>query len=280
MTVALLWIATALTAALVSSRAARHLATSAPLRRTNYRGIELPTATGVAVVLGFLAGPALIAVLHVLFPSSERLGEAAGVAFVFTSAAMGFGLLGLWDDLAGRDAERGWRAHVGALRRGHATSGAVKLFGGTALALVIIAPQPVTFWWAVADSAVIALSANLFNLFDTRPGRACKAFVFAVAALMVVGGPGAPALAAAAGAAIAFLPFDLRERAMLGDTGSNALGAIVGVGIVLNSTHGIRIGALCVLVVLTIVGERPGLSRIIDRVPPLRKADRAGRVPE
>lgn len=280
MTVALLWIATAAAASLVTMRATRHLAVAAPLRRTNYRGLDLPTATGVAIVLGFLTGPALVAILHMVFGDSERLARASEAGLFVAMSGVGFGLLGLWDDLAGNDGERGWRAHVRAVRHGRATSGALKLFGGAALALIIVAPGSESAGWAIVRAAVIAATANLFNLFDLRPGRACKFFIVSVAALLVVGGAAAPSLAAAAGAVIAFLPFDLRERVMLGDTGSNALGAIVGVGIVIDATHAVLVGVLVVLVALTIAGERPGLSRIVDGVAPLRKLDRAGRVPE
>jgi len=280
MTVALLWIGAALISAFVSARATRHLAVGGPLRRQNYRGLQIPTATGLAVVLGFLAGPAMLAGLHVLFGSSARLAEYSAGGLWVVAAALGFALLGLWDDLAGKDAGRGWRAHLGALRRGHATSGAVKLFGGTALALVLVAPGRTSFGWALVQTAVIALSANLFNLLDTRPGRTCKTFLFAVAAFLVAGGAIAPALAAAAGAVIAFLPFDLRERAMLGDTGSNALGAIVGVAIVADASQTVLAIAAVVLVVCNVLGERPGLGKLIDGFPPLRRFDRAGRVPE
>ena len=79
----------------------------------------------------------------------------------------------------------------------------------------------------VVNAGLIAGSANLLNLFDLRPGRAIK-----------VGWPSrrcpapcagsAAAAAAPFGAAAALLPEDLGERAMLGDAGANALGAMLG----------------------------------------------------
>jgi UDP-N-acetylmuramyl pentapeptide phosphotransferase/UDP-N-acetylglucosamine-1-phosphate transferase len=95
---------------------------------------------------------------------------------------------------------------------------------------------------------------------------------------MIVGGGTAPGLAAAIGAVLLALPYDLRERAMLGDAGANALGALLGVATVLDSTHTFRLVALGLMVLVTAAGARPGLSRVIESVGPLRRFDRAGRV--
>ena len=68
----------------------------------------------------------------------------------------------------------------------------------------------------VINAGLVAGSANLMNLFDLRPGRAIKVSLLASAAL-ALRGPGArAAVAAPAGAAVALLPEDLGERAMLG----------------------------------------------------------------
>ena len=88
----------------------------------------------------------------------------------------------------------------------------------------------------VLAGVVVAGAANAVNLLDLRPGRAVKAARCwlpdpvwcagppprTTAARIVLG-------AAALGAAIALLPEDLGERAMLGDAGANALGALLGV---------------------------------------------------
>ena len=90
------------------------------------------------------------------------------------------------------------------------------------------------------NAALIAGGANLLNLFDLRPGRAIKVMLLS-AALIGASGVGASgsggghsaraaaAVAAPVGAALALFPADLRERAMLGDAGANALGAMLGV---------------------------------------------------
>jgi UDP-GlcNAc:undecaprenyl-phosphate/decaprenyl-phosphate GlcNAc-1-phosphate transferase len=225
-----------------------------------------------------LAGVTLTAVLHMLFSSSRMLAEASSVGLLFATAAGIFAFVGLWDDLAGTTGERGWRAHANAALRGRATAGALKLVGGAAASLIVASVLEHTFWWALVDATIIALSANAVNLLDKRPGRAGKTFVLAAVGLMIVGGPTAPGLAAAVGAVLVALPYDLRERAMLGDAGANALGALLGVATVLDSTHTFRLVALGLLVVVTATGARPGLSRLIESVGPLRRFDEAGRV--
>jgi hypothetical protein len=127
--------------------------------------------------------------------------------------------------------------------------------------------------------AVLVLATNLFNLLDLRPGRSVKAFVLlgiglAVGAwdpgvLAAVGLFAAPVLVAGA--------YDLRERAMLGDTGSNLIGALAGLWLVLTlSTTGLAI-ATGLLVIVTAYGEFRSLSALIDRTPPLRFLDSIGR---
>jgi UDP-GlcNAc:undecaprenyl-phosphate GlcNAc-1-phosphate transferase len=276
----ILWLFAAVIAAVVAARTTRQLVSQAPLRERNYRGLEIPTAGGIAVLLAFACASAAVGVLHLIFSSSEMLADAAGTGILFIGAGLGFGFLGLWDDVAGSRHERGWRAHVDALKRGRATPGALKILGGAALAIIVIVPAAESFWWSVVDAAVVALAANAINLLDKRPGRAGKWFVIGAAAIMIVGGSVAPSLAAAIGAVALYLPFDLRERVMLGDSGANGLGAILGVATVLASTHGFRLIAFVALVGVNIAGARPGLSHVIGSVKPLHRFDLAGRVPE
>jgi UDP-N-acetylmuramyl pentapeptide phosphotransferase/UDP-N-acetylglucosamine-1-phosphate transferase len=65
---------------------------------------------------------------------------------------------------------------------------------------------------------------------------------------------------------------------MLGDAGANAMGGLLGVAIVVDSTHTFRLVALVLLALVTVFGARPGLSRVIESVGPLKRFDAAGRV--
>jgi UDP-N-acetylmuramyl pentapeptide phosphotransferase/UDP-N-acetylglucosamine-1-phosphate transferase len=82
-----------------------------------------------------------------------------------------------------------------------------------------------------------------------------------------------------AGAAAGLLLDDLRERLMLGDTGANALGGAVGLGVVLACGPAVRTAALVGVVALNLASEAVSFGRVIDAVPPLRAVDRWGRRP-
>jgi hypothetical protein len=162
-------------------------------------------------------------------------------------------LLGFVDDVFGGD-ERGFRAHLRARR----TTGTLKLVGIPLVGLLRTR--------SVSGALLFALAANALNQLDTKPGRALKAYLFAAGPLR------APVLRA-----VLLLPYDLRERTMLGDAGSNALGAVLGLKSV-ERLHGWgRWAAIGTLAGLTFLGERRSIGSLIERTPGLRELDRLGR---
>jgi hypothetical protein len=184
-------------------------------------------------------------------------------------ASLGSAVVGAYDDSVRGGSARGFRGHVGALRHGELTSGAVKIVGIGVAGLVAAALTGGRRRDVLVHGAVVAASANLLNLLDLRPGRALKAG--AVAAL-VLAQPG-PAAAAAA-----LLPADLGERTMLGDAGANALGAVLGLAMV-HRHPGRGRAALAVLVAATAASEVVSYTAVIEAVPPLRWMDAVGRAP-
>jgi hypothetical protein len=164
-------------------------------------------------------------------------------------------LLGVADDLWSGE-ERGFRAHLRAGR----TTGVLKLVGIPLYALLRTR--------SVSATLLVALSANLLNQLDTRPGRALKAYLLAAVPL---GSPKA--------VAVLLAPYDLREMAMLGDSGSNALGAVLGFNSVSKFTERQRWSAIAALAGLTLLGERRSLGALIERTPLFRDLDAWGRQP-
>jgi UDP-GlcNAc:undecaprenyl-phosphate GlcNAc-1-phosphate transferase len=249
------------------------------LQRRNYRDFELPTAIGLLLVAAVLAFEGVRTLAGLAGLESGRIApERLAVA----GAVVVFGFLGLVDDLLGDGGDRGLRGHIKAALHGRVTTGFIKLGGGAAAALVIAAavdgdrPGRV-----IVDAALIALAANIGNLLDRAPGRTLKWGLLAYLPLALAAGlsePG-PALAAVAGASAVLLAGDLRERFMLGDTGANALGAALGVGVVLVAGFQGRVIAAGVLLALTLLSEVFSFSRIIEGFPPLRAFDRLGRLP-
>ena len=139
------------------------------LQRANYRGHRLPIAAGLAVVLGTVVVQALYALV-------ERVGgvdaaEATRGATVLGGATIGFALIGLFDDLAGDTAVKGFAGHLGALRHGEVTSGMVKLAGGVLFGVLAVPGDLVD---TLRGGLLVAAAANLANLFDRAPGRVVK----------------------------------------------------------------------------------------------------------
>jgi hypothetical protein len=241
----------------------------ASLDRTNHAGRTVSLIEGPAYVVGTAVG-------------ALPAGSAAAVA------ALGSGAFGALDDLRGDSSSKGLRGHLGALARGEVTTGALKVLGigATGLAAAALAdrrrPGSASFagraTGTVVGGAVVALGANLGNLLDLRPGRALKAGVL-VAIPLLLGDddrPGA-AVAASLGASAAVLPADLAGRTMLGDTGANALGAVLATAFVQRSGLRGRVAASAVLLALTIASERVSFTKVIESTPVLRELDRWGR---
>jgi UDP-N-acetylmuramyl pentapeptide phosphotransferase/UDP-N-acetylglucosamine-1-phosphate transferase len=141
------------------------------------------------------------------------------------------------------------------------------------------APGEVSGRRLLADAALVALAANLGNLLDRAPGRTIKVglVVYIPVALAAGTAPVGLALAPVVGATAGLLVADLRERLMLGDTGANLFGAVLGLAVVLETSRPIRTVVLVVLVLLNAASERVSFSAVIDRTPGLRHFDRLGR---
>lgn len=248
------------------------------LQRENYRGASLPVGAGLVAVVAAVTLAAGLLLAHQIgwVERSAAIGATAPALIT----VIGFGLLGLVDDLLG-DERKGFRGHLRTLVRGQITTGGLKVLGGAATGVIVAAlARSDGGAQLLIDGAVIALAANLANLLDRRPGRATKVGVISVLAL--VAGSGAASslvpVVAAVAAIAALLRLDLREKLMLGDTGANPLGAAVGLGVVLTASATGRSVALVILLLLNAVSEFVSFSRIIDAVAPLRALDRLGGV--
>lgn len=230
--------------------------------RANYAGRPVALTGGVSAALVSLSTAVAL----------TSTGRRTGVCTAVTAAAAA----GAYDDLVAprweRSGDKGARGHLRALRSGRPSGGVVKvaLIGAGALCAAPVGTAPGR---RCADAVLIAGGANLINLFDLRPGRAAKVVVLAGVPLA---GLGATTAGAALGAAVAALPADLGERHLLGDTGANPLGALLGLALV-SRDRGTRAVALVVILALTAASERVSFSRVIDSVGPLRALDRWGR---
>ncbi len=247
--------------------------------RLNYRGRRLPLPLGLLIPAAALLALVPLELIARLAPAEVFHPETATIALY----ALGVALLGLIDDVfggsaIGAESRRGWRGHAAALARGEFSTGALKAAGSLGLALLAIDQLGLSRGRWLLAAGVLVLATNVFNLLDLRPGRSAKAFVLLGAALTIGSGVRSLwALGLFAGPALVAGAYDLRERAMLGDTGSNLLGALAGLWLVLTLSGTGQLIALALLAAITVYGELRSISRLIERTPGLRELDSWGR---
>jgi len=230
----------------------------------------------------------------------------AGTVGLLAVAAFG---LGLFDDAYGTGESKGFRGHIRSALKGALSTGGLKLLGISAASLTVAITLTDHAPWlstlgegsllaragvALLAGAAIALTSNLVNLTDLRPGRAQKVYLMMVAIGFVAAltramgaAPGSigDALVAAGidalwvlGPLAATLRPDLRGRGMLGDAGANAMGAVAGVYV----AYQLGIASLCIwlvlVLVLNLVSERVSFTAVIARHQLLTRLDNLGRL--
>lgn len=260
--------------------------------RTNFHGVTVSLRGGVAMAGAAVASAAVASAL-----SDQPRAALGGVV-----ASLGGGLAGYIDDVDqgahdGGKVAKGLKGHLGALAHGQVTTGVIKIAGIGASALAasaLVGSKATSVGGKVADLALntvlIAGTANLANLLDLRPGRALKATVlvatplsyFSCAAAKAPASPASAQRLLASGlnaAAITALVEDLQETTMLGDTGANAAGALLGTSLAANDSWKLRLGTTLGVVGLILASEKVSFSKVIAANPALNWLDQLWRRP-
>jgi hypothetical protein len=263
--------------------------------RTNFHGVTVSLRGGVAMAGASVASAAVASAL------SDQPRAALGGAV----AALGGAVAGYIDDVDqgahdGGKVAKGLKGHLGALAHGQVTTGVIKIAGIGASALAasaLVGSKATSVSGKVADlvlnTVLIAGTANLANLLDLRPGRALKATVLVAAPLSyfscaAAAKPEASASGASAqrllasglnAAAITALVEDLQETTMLGDTGANAAGALLGTSLAANDSWKLRLGTALGVVGLILASEKVSFSKVIAANPALNWLDQLWRRP-
>jgi len=261
---------------------------------TNYRGRRVCLGLGVVWVvwvIGMLGVGRVLELVDASLVAGENQPYSALPAAVPLVLVLGVFALGFMDDVFGTSAERGFRGHLSALRGARLTTGGLKLLGIGLLAAVTVRADTIAGpVWKVAlmwvlEVLAIALTANLINLLDVRPGRALKGYGLAAglcALSFVFWGQPVFALELAVallGPLIAVWGFDLHERGMLGDAGANAAGALLGWVVASILPWQGLVLYVAIVLALNLASERVSFSRVIDGSRALSWLDRLGRPP-
>ena len=250
------------------------------LVKGNYRAARVAFPAGLAAVAASLIGLGPVAIADHASDGDvwPAIGAPVGIAGIVVYV-LGVAVLGLIDDVIGAGDERGWRGHARATASGAFSPGLLKAAGAAGLALFVMAGSALDTGDYLLAAAVLVLATNFFNLLDLRPGRSLKALVLLGTALTIGSMDLDPlwTLGLFIGPLLVLLPFDLRERGMLGDTGSNVAGAVAGLWLILTLDTTGQLIALGLIGTATIYGEFRSISRLIDRTPGLRHLDSLGR---
>lgn len=188
-------------------------------------------------------------------------------------------LTGYIDDNS-NDKVKGLSGHIKSLRNNILTSGIIKAFTGVLTSLIICFVCRYSGYNFLINFLIIPLSQNFINLLDLRPARAIKAYsAFSIMLLpfMFNNNIYLYALVSIAISLLFYMPHELNETLILGDTGSNLLGIIL--GIIIASINNLlpRIVLLIFFIIVQIYAERKSINLLIERHYVLKLIDMVGR---
>ena len=239
----------------------------------NYRGEMIPQGIGIVFPLYSLLWYVLLTLI-----AKRSLLNALSIQFAITTICF----IGFIDDMLGTRDVLGLKGHFKSLLKGRLTTGALKAVVGLLVVFVISISFTSGFFEVIVNTLIIALFTNFFNLLDLRPGRAIKVYIIAFLGI-IVGLNLTDKFAAAvpfiplAGSIIGYMPYDLKAHSMMGDAGSNVLGASVGFLAASAFSLYTKIAILACLIGVHIFTEKYSLTELIEKNSFLKYLDNLGR---
>ena len=252
--------------------------------RPNYKNEMIPVGMGIvflpmiiinSIILGF------VTLNNIWFVSSSNYNLnivwlLCLALYIFSIMAMFFA--GALDDLIGNRNVSGLKGHFKSLFKGELTTGGFKALFGGFVGLVVSVCISSSIVDIIVNTLIIALSTNLMNLFDLRPGRAIKAYlVIMIPIYITLTGYTKVFPLLILPNVLAYFNTDLKARGMMGDTGSNVLGISIGVLMALGYGIKVRVAWLVFLVLMHLITEKFSLTKIIEKNKVLKFIDDLGR---
>lgn len=239
--------------------------------RPNYKGEMIPVSMGIVFLPMIIINGIIVAFFTVDFVSIACL-----FLFIFGMMAMFFA--GIIDDTIGNRDVSGLKGHFKSLFKGKLTTGGFKALFGGFVGLIISVSISKNITDIIVNTLIIALSTNLMNLFDLRPGRAIKVYlVIMITIFITLTGYIKILPLLILPNVLAYFNFDLKAKAMMGDAGSNVLGISIGILMAFGYTLNVRVGWLVFLVLIHLLTEKFSLTKIIEKNKVLNFIDRLGR---
>lgn len=247
--------------------------------KLNYRAEKIPTSAGL-IFLIILPVALTLGILFSIFTAIH--------SFLLLFVILGMGLMGLVDDRSENAVTKGFKGHILTLiKEKRLTTGGFKACFGALIALVFsIGSLKITrtSTWIISsvflNFLLVSLSANTINLFDLRPGRAGKVYLVGFILILAFSknleiylGMFLPFMVIM----LYYLRWDLQSKVMMGDVGSNLLGASLGIMMAWMLSDLGKIVALCILIGLQVAAEKFSFTQFILRFGWLKYLDELGR---
>lgn len=237
--------------------------------KENYKGDFIPNSMGIIFIFNIL----FVSLLLIIFTTSSNYLE----TFIFILGILTMGFIGLLDDFMGNNQVKGFKGHMKMLCSLKLTTGGLKAVVGGIVSILISLMISSDFLNFFINSLMISLFTNFINLMDLRPGRAIKVFlIFSLPSLFYVNKIYKIILLCFIGATLAYFPYDIKGRSMLGDIGSNCLGIILGI-IATSYTIYIKILLVIFLILANLYSEKYSITKLIGRNKVLNFLDELGR---
>lgn len=239
--------------------------------RENYRGDMIPVGLGLVFI------PTLV-INSIILIYSNIVPEKIIMIYMLLFASIAMSFVGIIDDSLGNRGVTGLIGHFKALFKGSLTTGAFKALLGGFVGLTLAVTLSKSIPNIIVATLVVALSTNMINLFDLRPGRAIKAYVILAIIIFLASAKfNREVMMLIVPAVLAYFYFDLRALTMMGDAGSNVLGVSIGVFIVSSFDLPVQLVSLVLLVAIHVLTEKFSLTKIIENNKFLDYVDKLGR---
>lgn len=202
--------------------------------------------------------------------------EIAAICVGILSAAFG----GIVDDTS-KDPVKGISGHITALFEGKLTAGMLKALLGLISSYLICLILGFEKYNLILNIFIFSLCQNFINLLDTRPLRAIKSYMlFLLPELLYI-----PYIYLCLNLGIfLMLPFyisyERNEQCMMGDTGSNVLGIILGLSVISSCPLSFRLAWLIFLCIVQLYAGKKSINKLIESSRILKYLDMLGRCKE
>lgn len=249
----------------------RSLLIESNVLRPNYKKDMIPVSMGIVFLPMLIINAIILAYFTTNFKDMLHI-------FIFLFGLVSMFFAGILDDIIGNRDVSGLKGHFKSLLNGKLTTGGFKALFGGFIGLAISIAISKNIYDIVINTLIIALSTNLMNLLDLRPGRAIKGYlVISIVLLFTLGEYTRNLLLLILPNVVAYFNQDLKAKAMMGDTGSNVLGISIGILFVMGYSLKVRLIWLAFLIFIHILTEKYSLTKIIENNKFLNFIDKLGR---